>query len=121
MRRRPRSAAGAAGLMVAVERLCIGALALAERGSFGEQVAHGLHLAPFLLQIIGHRPLQARMGEGMNGVGGARQIAAGELVFALCARLDPTQALGDREIDRLVVADLEMQEGVVFDRAQCRP
>ena len=44
-------------------------------------------------------------------------VAAGELVLALRARLDPLEAAGDGKVDRLVVADLEMQEGVVLDAA----
>ena len=50
-------------------------------------------------------------------MGGHRQVAAGELVLALGAGLDASQFLRDRELDGLVVADLEMQERVVLDRA----
>ncbi len=53
----------------------------------------------------------------MRGIGGLRQVAARDLVLALRAGLDRLQAARNRKIDRLVVADLEMQERVMFDRA----
>ena len=46
-----------------------------------------------------------------------RQIAARQLVFALRPRLDPAQTLGNRPVDGLMVAQFEMQEGVVFGAA----
>ena len=46
-----------------------------------------------------------------------RQVAARELVLALCAGLDAREPVGDRIIDGLVVADLEMQERVMLDCA----
>ena len=48
---------------------------------------------------------------------GHRPIAARQLVLALRAGLDHLQLALDGEVDRLVVADLEMQEGVVLDAA----
>ena len=36
---------------------------------------------------------------------------------SLRARLDPREAMGDRIIDGLIVAGLEMQEGVAFEAA----
>ena len=46
-----------------------------------------------------------------------RQVAARELVLALGASFDPPQAVRDRVVDRLIVADLEMQKRVMLDRA----
>ena len=46
-----------------------------------------------------------------------RQIAARQLVFALRAGLDPGQALRDRPVDGLIIAQLEMQEGMILDAA----
>ena len=57
------------------------------------------------------------MGDVMRRLRRHRQVAARQLVLALRAGLDHLQPLGDREVDRLVVADLEMQEGVVLDAA----
>ena len=53
----------------------------------------------------------------MRAVGRRRQIAAGELVRALRAGLDPREPMRDGEVDGLVVADLEMQEGMLLERA----
>ena len=53
----------------------------------------------------------------MGRIGGDRHIAARELVFALRAGLDHRELVGDRIVDRLVIADLEMQERVMLDRA----
>ena len=46
-----------------------------------------------------------------------RQITAGKLVLALGACLDAGELVVNRELDGLVVADLEMQELVVLDGA----
>ena len=53
----------------------------------------------------------------MGGIGGLRQIAARQLVLALGAGLDARQLVGDRVVDRLIVAELEMQERMVLDGA----
>ena len=44
-----------------------------------------------------------------------RLIAPRELVFALCAGLDSLEAAFDREINSLIITDLEMQERPVDD------
>ena len=53
----------------------------------------------------------------MGAVGRHRQVAAGELVRALRARLDTREPSRNGEVDGLVVADLEMQAGVLLERA----
>ena len=50
-------------------------------------------------------------------MGRDRHVAARELVLALRAGLDAGEPARDREVDRLMVADLEMQEGVILDAA----
>src|SRR3546814_20137946 len=57
------------------------------------------------------------MGNIMRRVGGDGKIAAGELVFALRAGLDAPKPVCQRDIDRLMVVDLEMQEGMTLDAA----
>ncbi len=52
----------------------------------------------------------------MRGVGGLGQVAARDLVFALCAGLDALQTALDCEVDSLIVADLEVEERVMLDR-----
>ena len=53
----------------------------------------------------------------MRGIGGLRQIAARQLVLALGAGLDARELVGDRVVDGLIVAQLEMQERMVLDGA----
>ena len=53
----------------------------------------------------------------MRAIGRNWQVAAGKLVRALRARLDDGEAVLDGKIDGLVIADLEMQAGVLLDRA----
>ena len=53
----------------------------------------------------------------MQGVDGHRHIAARDLVFALRARLHAGKALCDRIFDGAVIAELEMQAGMILDRA----
>ena len=53
----------------------------------------------------------------MRGMGRDGAVAARELVLALRSRLDPLIAVSDGEFDRLVIADLEMQERALLERA----
>src|ERR1700732_3973740 len=89
----------------------------AERPGFA-QLASGLgDIGALALEIIRDRAAQIGIGNVMRGVGGLRQVAARDLVLALRAGLDRFEAALDGEIDRLVVADLEMQKRVMLDRA----
>src|SRR5688572_2061344 len=89
---------------------CGGPASLTPVGRFlGKQrglVRHGRALA---LQIAGDRMAQAWIPDPMRAVGGDRKIAAGELVRPLRASLDRAEPPRNREIDGLVVTDLEMQ------------
>ena len=53
----------------------------------------------------------------MGGPDRGRQVAAGDLVLALGPGLDPRQATCNGEFDGLIIAELEMQEGHLFQRA----
>src|SRR5579883_2523095 len=91
--------------------------AFAERNGF-HQLAPGLgDIAALALEIFVDGAAQAGIGDEMRGIGGARLVAAGELVLALRAGLDDLEAMLDGVVDCLVVADLEMQERMMLDRA----
>ena len=77
----------------------------------------GLHISALAREIVGDGPAQSRIGNVMRRIGGVGQVAARELVLALGPGLDPLQPVCDRVVDGLIVADLEMQERVVLDRA----
>src|SRR5215471_2704856 len=53
----------------------------------------------------------------MRRIGAVREVAARELVLALRAGLHALEPARDGVFDGLVVAELEMQERVVLDRA----
>src|SRR5712672_2641612 len=53
----------------------------------------------------------------MRGIRGLRQISARDLVLALRTGLDGFQTAPDRKVDGLIIADLEMQERMMLDRA----
>ncbi len=74
-----------------------------------------------MLEIVAHRAAEARIGDVMRGIRCLRQVAAGDLVLALRAGLDPLQAVADRVIDRLIITHLEVQERMVLDRAPVAP
>src|SRR5665647_638924 len=74
-----------------------------------------LYISPFARQILGDRPPQGRIGDEMRGIGGVRQVAARQLVFALRAGFDAAELMGDRKVDRLIIAQLEMQKRMVLD------
>ena len=53
----------------------------------------------------------------MRRIGRGRHVAARDLVLALGACFNPRYFVGDRIIDGLVVAELEVQERMMLDRA----
>ena len=65
-------------------------------------------------EIVGDGPAQGGIGDVVRRMHQHRGVAAGELVLSLRAGLDALEAAPDREIDGLIVADLEMQERVVL-------
>ena len=75
------------------------------------------HISALARQIVGNGPPQPRIGDVMGRIGGVRQVAARELVLALGAGLDALEPVRDRIVDRLIVAELEMQERMMLDRA----
>src|SRR5215813_9256366 len=83
---------------------------LPEWAQVGKLAAGFGDIGTFALEVIRDRPSQTGVGDVMGGVGGVRQISACELVLALRAGLDDLQPAFDREVDRLIIADLEMQE-----------
>ena len=90
---------------------------LAERRGRRKLFAGRPHIGPLARKILGHRPPQRRIGDEMRGIGGLRQIAARQLVLALRAGLDARELVGNRVVDGLIVAQLEMQERMVLDGA----
>lgn len=90
---------------------------LLERASFLELV-HILrdHIA-LALQIILDRARKLRMRQPVRGARDHRQKTARQLVLAPRAALESLDVVRDAELDRLVVASLEMQAGVKFERA----
>src|SRR6201981_2939093 len=90
---------------------------LAERRRRGKLVAGHLHISALALEIIGDGAAQGRIGDVVRRMGGHRHIAARELVLALRARFYALEPARYRELDRLVIAQLEVQERVVLDRA----
>src|SRR5882757_5212234 len=85
-------------------------LNLAERAELAELAAGFGDVGALALEVIGDRAAQIGVGDVMRGVGGLRQISARQFVLALGAGLDNFEAALDRKIDRLIVADLEMQK-----------
>ena len=62
-------------------------------------------------QGVADRRGKARVDEAMERARAHRQESAGNLVLALCTRLEALQAVTDAVVDALVVAGLEMQSG----------
>ena len=80
----------------------------------GQQLAQLVELAAISRRSCGEEALdrvaEARVADPVRAVGRHRLVAALQLVRPLRAGLDPGEAVGDREVDRLVVAGLEMEE-----------
>src|SRR5476651_501660 len=79
--------------------------------------AGGFHIGALADQIVGDRAAQPGIGDVMGGMGGDRQVAAGELVLALGPGLDTLELAIDGELDGLIVAELEMRKRMVLDGA----
>ncbi len=82
-----------------------------------EEALVGRDAHALALEKIGHRRPKARIGDPVRRPGLHRLVAAGQLVPALRARLHPRQPARDRRVDRLVIAQLEMQERLVDQAA----
>src|SRR5262249_27332992 len=91
--------------------------AFAKRASLPEFPSGGLHIGALALEIVVDRTPEAGIDDVVRRVGGVGQIAACELMLALGAGLDAGEPMSDRVFDRLVIADLEMQERMVLGRA----
>src|SRR5206468_1459074 len=74
-------------------------------------------MGALVLEKVGDGAPQPRIGNVMCGMSGHRHIAARDLVLAAGAGLDAAELVLDRIVDRLIVADLEMQERVLLDAA----
>ena len=68
------------------------------------------HRSALAREIGRDRLREARVGQVMGRMGDHRPIAARDLVLALRAGLDALIAVADREFDRPIVADLEVEE-----------
>ena len=90
---------------------------LPERRRFAELFDLLSHGGALMLEEIRDRPPQLRIHDLVRRIGGGRQIAAGDLVLTLRARLDPGELVLDGVLDRLIIADLEMQERMLLDGA----
>ena len=78
---------------------------------FGQHGHLRAHAGALLLQEMGDGCVaQSKMCDPVRAFHLHRQIATLNLMLALRSGLDPFQSMGDGEIDRLVIAGLEMQE-----------
>ena len=116
MNRLPASLPPLPGAVKAGSGFPVGLIAPKGQG-LGQFLANGAHVTTLAAQIIRHGAAQAGIGDEMGRARRHRAIAPGELVLALCPGLDPRQTVGEGVIDGLVIADLEMQEGVILDAA----
>src|ERR1700722_10794593 len=88
----------------------------AKRAGLGEFAAGLRHIGAFALEIFVDRAAKPGVGNVMRRKSGLGKIAARDLVLALRPGLDGFQAARNRKIDRLIIADLEMQERMMLDR-----
>src|SRR6476646_5832867 len=89
----------------------------AKRSGFAEFAPGFGHIGAFMPEIVRYRAAQIGVRNVMGGISRLGEISARDLVLALRPRLDGFQPAPDRKIDRLIVADLEMQKRMMFDRA----
>ena len=85
---------------------------MAERREFGEVLDLLLDHLALAGEERGDGAAETRVGDPVGAVDRHRQVAALQFVRPLRAGLDPLQAALDGELDRPVIAALEMQEAV---------
>src|SRR6056297_4074819 len=88
-----------------------------ERSIAREDLDVFAHRRALGLEIVLDGARKALIGEPVQRMGFYGQVAAGDLVLALGTGLDRIQPVGDGVVDGLVIAGLEMQAGVMLDRA----
>src|SRR5882724_13121525 len=88
-----------------------------ERTAFGQLVDVALDSLRLAGKKFFHRVCELGMTQPVRRPRGARHESPCELVLALCAPLEDTDAALYAELQRLVIADLEMQQRHVADRA----
>src|SRR5918993_1346734 len=88
-----------------------------ERRRLGKLLGGRRHIERLARKILGDRAPERRVCDVVGRISQHRAVAARELVLALRAGLDARQPVRDRVLDRLVVAELEMQERMVLDAA----
>src|SRR5215470_19344086 len=93
------------------------ALDLAERRRFVELVDLGGDMTALVLEEVGDGAAQRRIGDVMRRMRRYRHIAARDLVLSAGAGLDAGELVLDGVLDRLIIADFEMQERVLLDAA----
>ena len=69
------------------------------------------------VQIFLNRVGKTRIADPVQAMRAGGQIATRQLVLALRTGLDPGQAMGNGKVDRPIIAQFEMQAGVMFDTA----
>src|SRR5206468_3883448 len=93
------------------------AYTFSKRRCFGELSCRGGDVSALAREKIIDCPPQGGIDDVMGRVCRFRQIPAGNLVLALRTSLDPVKPFLNGILDRLVIAELKMQEGMVFNRA----
>src|SRR5579859_764445 len=88
-----------------------GSSLLLERRHLIEHLDLLLHCALLAPEEIRHRVAKPGMRDEMRRPGWHRPIAPRQLVFTLRTRFDPLEPACDRRLDRLIIAELEMEEG----------
>src|SRR5262245_17955826 len=92
-------------------------LPVAERRGLREFRACSRDVNALAPEEVLDRAPQCGIGDVMRGIGGRRHIAARDLVLALGAGLDPGELMLDGVLNRLIIAEFEMQERMVLDGA----
>src|SRR5687768_13913958 len=84
---------------------------------FRKSLGHVFNLPTFAFEIVGDRVSQSGMDNGVSGIRQDRLVTPRQLVITLRTGLHDRKAMGDRVVDRLMVADLEMQERMLLGAA----
>src|SRR3569832_579388 len=95
-------------------RSVVGALVRQMRAQLHHMVAH---VPALLIEVAGDGFIEARVAQPVRRIGGGGREAAADLVFALRARLETREAVGDAVINTAVIAGLEVQAVKLLARA----
>ena len=83
--------------------------------------SHPIDVLAFMSEVVGDSATKTGVSNVVGGMRCDREVATRQFVFALSPGLDLFKAVNNGKIDGLVIANLEVEEGMVLNTAPVSP